>query len=272
MVPSPPQESVNMIMDPIETLAHVGLSGDTQPFSLSLSFESYKLDSSDSSDAADKGLVCDRSQSRRSAAHPATDVTSVGDDSRASGERHVRQQKQQRKRTISPDLLPPAIQVDKKRKRATPVLHQRRQESEADCIHSQDESSSSSDSPNDTLNTPVSKQTDGRTFFPSIVSAINDPIPITGTADLSCKLRGSVTRSPDLTALACDPTTFGSMCCARLSSLPPQRRQQQQSLRLRMTACALVCCFRFSCRALAASDASSEENLNHHSLSTGKGA
>ena len=179
--PSPPTESVNMIMDPIETLSHVSLSGDNQPFSLSISFDSYKIDSSDSSDLPDKSLI--------SACEASKAVTGLEMTSSGSGITGLTSGQRQRKRTLSPDLVPAAIQVMEKRRKkrdtatAAHHRHSERHGHDPDSHEHQEsgDDEENSNSPNDTLNTPVSKKTDGQSFFSSIVTSINDPIPITGT-------------------------------------------------------------------------------------------
>lgn len=192
--PPLPTESVTMIMDPIEPLSHVSLSGDTQPFGLSLSFDSYKNDSSDSTDLMDRSMISVREESKgeRMGGSPVTphrESSLVRGEMGQSASGH--RQKSQRKRTQSPDLVPAAIQVrEKRRKRkdGTTAAHDHQQHRHAhdpDSTESGDEDSrsgsSSNSSPNDTLNTPVSKKTDGASFFPTIVSPIHDPVPITGT-------------------------------------------------------------------------------------------
>jgi hypothetical protein len=188
---------VNMIMDPIEPLSHVNLSGDSQPFSLSLSFDSYKIDSSDSSDLPDKSLIS-------SSVVDPLKGTITGHEMRSGSSISGH-----RKRTLSPDLVPGSIQVLEKRRRknreaaaaaASSLPHHTRRvhahdpdhesEGEGDEEDEDDDDGEEEDdegedeessSPNDTLNTPVSKKTDGPSFFPNIVTSIGESIPITGT-------------------------------------------------------------------------------------------
>ena len=196
--PSPPTQAVNMIMDPIETLSHVNL--DTQPFGLSLSFDSFKLDSSDSSsDLTEKSVIsviCEQSSARDTISNTVPLVSNVGSSS-TSGVSGLRQ----RKRSLSSciPVLPEkrvrkgdasAVEktsggTDLKHKKEEEEGSQQESEEGGDGNRRSINSSNSSGSPNDTLNTPVSKKTDGPSFFATIVTSINDPIPITGTKPIT---------------------------------------------------------------------------------------